>query len=53
MHREELRDDGIGVVAGDDRPPVQVSWQVDRPVTPFPTITLRPEGVVWVKVPRR
>lgn len=26
-----------------------VEWQSDRPVTPFPSITLRPNGGVWVK----
>jgi cytochrome P450 len=29
------------------------TWQRDRPVTPFPSITLRPKGGVWVRFDRR
>jgi cytochrome P450 len=28
-------------------------WQSDRKVTPFPSITLRPKGGVWVKIKDR
>lgn len=31
----------------------QLSWLETHPVTPFPTITLRPQGGVWVKLSRR
>ena len=32
----------------------RLEWQRDRPVVPFPSITLRPKGGVWVKpVPRQ
>lgn len=31
----------------------RLAWRKDRPVTPFPTITLRPEGGVWVKLSAR
>lgn len=31
----------------------RMEWQQDRPVTPFPSITLRPEGGVWVKLKSR
>jgi cytochrome P450 len=27
-----------------------VEWQRDKPVTPFPSITLRPKGGVWVRL---
>jgi cytochrome P450 len=30
-----------------------VIWQRDRPVTPFPSITLRPGGGVWVQLAAR
>ena len=31
----------------------RLQWQGERPVVPLPSITLRPEGGVWVKlVPR-
>jgi cytochrome P450 len=30
-----------------------VIWQSDRPVTPFPSITLRPGGGVWVQLAAR
>jgi cytochrome P450 len=29
------------------------TWQRDRPVTPFPSITLRPKGGVWVRLNQR
>ena len=29
------------------------TWQSDRPVTPFPSITLRPKGGVWVRLNER
>ncbi len=29
------------------------TWQRDRPVTPFPSITLRPKGGVWVRLNER
>ncbi len=32
---------------------VTLEWQRDRPVEPFPSITLRPKGGVWVKVKKR
>jgi cytochrome P450 len=31
----------------------RLKWQRDRPVVPFPSITLRPKGGVWVKVDGR
>lgn len=31
----------------------RLTWLESRPVTPFPTITLRPAGGVWVKLSRR
>ncbi len=31
----------------------QLKWQRERPVVPFPSITLRPKGGVWVKVTAR
>jgi cytochrome P450 len=31
----------------------QLEWQRDRPVTPLPSITLRPKGGVWVKLEPR
>jgi cytochrome P450 len=32
----------------------RLEWQRDRPVVPWPSITLRPQGGVWVKpVPRQ
>lgn len=31
----------------------RVTLESDRPVTPFPSITLRPDGAVWVKTARR
>jgi cytochrome P450 len=30
-----------------------VEWQRDKPVTPFPSITLRPKGGVWVRLSER
>ena len=30
-----------------------MEWQSDRPVTPFPSITLRPKGGVWVRLEER
>lgn len=30
-----------------------LEWQPDRPIEPFPSITLRPKGGVWVKVRAR
>jgi hypothetical protein len=29
-----------------------MEWQPDRKVTPFPSITLRPNGGVWLKIRR-
>jgi cytochrome P450 len=31
----------------------RLTWQQSHPVTPFPTITLRPQGGVWVRLSRR
>jgi cytochrome P450 len=31
----------------------RLEWQQDRPVVPFPSITLRPKGGVWVKIAQR
>lgn len=30
-----------------------LTWQASRPVVPLPSITLRPDGGVWVKLAAR